>query len=237
MARTDADVADCQRLRHQFFGGTGGIDADAFDALSQHVMVEQDGQLVCTLRLRVFPVGGNDIDTYTGGFYRFGPFDGPALEIGRFCIGHTMQPAHVLRLAWAAITRAVDNNRISDLFGCASFAGIDPTAYADAFGLLVRQPHSNVNVTSQHIDKMMLSDLAHGNPDMKKATGQLPPLLRSYLGMGGYVSDECVVDHALGTVLVFAGLRIADIPAARAKSLRAIADQTQGLHMDAAHNS
>ena len=47
------------------------------------------------------------------------------------------------------------------------------------------------------------------------------PLLRTYLSMGGRVSDHAVVDSQLDTLHVFTGLDIAAIPAARAKLLRA----------------
>ena len=51
----------------------------------------------------------------------------------------------------------------------------------------------------------------------------MPPLLRSYLAMGGWVSDHAVVDAHLGTLHVFTGLEINVIPPARKKLLRAIA--------------
>jgi putative hemolysin len=48
-------------------------------------------------------------------------------------------------------------------------------------------------------------------------------LLRSYLSMGGWVSDHAVVDRNLNTLHVFTGLEIRSIPPARARILRAIA--------------
>ena len=50
----------------------------------------------------------------------------------------------------------------------------------------------------------------------------IPPLLRTYLAMGGWVSDHAVVDRAMNTLHVFTGLEIAAIPEARKKLLRAI---------------
>jgi putative hemolysin len=49
----------------------------------------------------------------------------------------------------------------------------------------------------------------------------MPPLLRSYLAMGGWVSDHAVVDTDLGTLHVFTGLEIRRVPQARALTLRA----------------
>ena len=51
----------------------------------------------------------------------------------------------------------------------------------------------------------------------------MPPLLRSYPAMGGWVSDHAVVDRDLNTLHVFTGLEIAAIPPARVKALRAVA--------------
>jgi putative hemolysin len=51
----------------------------------------------------------------------------------------------------------------------------------------------------------------------------MPPLLRSYLAMGGWVSDHAVLDKALNTLHVFTGLEVSTIPPARARRLRALA--------------
>ncbi len=231
MAMSPDDVAACQALRHACFHGGTGLDADQFDAFSNHVMVERDGVLVCTLRLRVLPDGVDFSGTYTDGFYDFGPLAGTTLEVGRFCVAQGAFSLDVMRLAWAAITQHVDAHDIAHLFGCASFAGTDPAAYADAFGALQAKHLGHMKITPKAADNKKLSDISEADHDPHRALQQMPPLLRSYLGMGGYVSDHLVVDHTLGTLHVFTGLEIAAIPAARVRSLRALAAQTQGLHM------
>jgi hypothetical protein len=47
--------------------------------------------------------------------------------------------------------------------------------------------------------------------------------LRTYLLMGGWVSDHAVVDNDLNTLHVFTGLEIKGIPASRKRLLRATA--------------
>jgi putative hemolysin len=59
--------------------------------------------------------------------------------------------------------------------------------------------------------------------DAGLAKRQLPPLLKTYLMMGGCVSDHAVVDHAMGTLHVFTGVELDSIPEARKRRLRAIA--------------
>jgi L-ornithine Nalpha-acyltransferase len=51
----------------------------------------------------------------------------------------------------------------------------------------------------------------------------MPPLLRTYLAMGGWVGDHAVVDRELGTLHVFTALEIRAIPEARARLLRGLA--------------
>ena len=62
-----------------------------------------------------------------------------------------------------------------------------------------------------------------GTSDPKRAMRQMPPLLKTYLLMGGWVSDHAVVDRDLGTLHVFTGLEISAIPPARKRLLRASA--------------
>ena len=60
-------------------------------------------------------------------------------------------------------------------------------------------------------------------PDVKLAMLRMPPLLRTYLIMGGWVSDHAVVDDQMNTLHVFTGLEISAIPPARKRLLRAVA--------------
>jgi putative hemolysin len=41
---------------------------------------------------------------------------------------------------------------------------------------------------------------------------KMPPLLRAYLLMGGWVSDHAVIDYKLNTLHVFTGLEVRKIP-------------------------
>jgi hypothetical protein len=52
----------------------------------------------------------------------------------------------------------------------------------------------------------------------------MPPLLRSYIGMGGWVSDHAVVDRTMNTLHVFTAVQTAAIPPARQRLLRALRD-------------
>jgi putative hemolysin len=55
---------------------------------------------------------------------------------------------------------------------------------------------------------------------MKLARRSMPPLLRSYLGMGGWVSDHAVIDNELNTLHVFTGVEINMMRPGRVRQLR-----------------
>jgi putative hemolysin len=219
-AQSDEDVMRCQALRHRSFRKCEGIDSDAFDALSQHVMIEEAGVLVGTLRLRVLPDLADLNATYTGGFYAISGLAGPSLEIGRFCVAPDATVPHVLREAWAVLTRVVDTEDIQFIFGCASFEGTDPVRYADAFALLRARHQGKLKIGVKAIETKRLCDVINPHLNPTAAGNQLPALLRSYLAMGGFVSDHLVIDRALGTLHVFTAVEIAKIPPARARALR-----------------
>ncbi|MBC7156652.1 MAG: ornithine-acyl-ACP acyltransferase, partial [Rhodobacteraceae bacterium] len=132
----------------------------------------------------------------------------------------------IVRVAWGAMTRFVDETGVEMLFGCSSFAGTEAAAYSDAFALLAQRHLA----PRRWLPRVKAPDvfrfarvLRRTRPDLRRALAAMPPLLRSYLTMGGWVSDHAVVDRDLDTLHVFTGLEIRAIPPARARLLRAVA--------------
>lgn len=218
-ADRQADFTACQSLRRLSFFGDDGLDADQFDPLSQHLMVERDGGLVCTMRLRVFADGDQLTNTYTGSFYDLSALYGPAIEVGRFCLKSGRGQADVLRAALMELTRLVDAHQVAFLFGCTSFAGNGPAVFKNAFGLLADKFQGQGALLPQP-----LSDQTYITPcgeyDPTAALREMPPLLRSYLAMNGWVGDKVIVDKAMNTMHIFTCLDVARVPEARAKALR-----------------
>lgn len=225
LAATDADLKACQSLRHLCFFGSDGCDADVFDPHWQHLMVEDVGNdmLVCTMRCHVSS-GTGILGGYAAGYYdlqSIAKLQKPTLEIGRFCCHPAHVDPHILRVAWGALTRIVESAAAVLIFGCTSFHGNDPAPHAAVFqrlrdrylGPVALRPGLKAAAT------IALSDIA---PD-GTAQSPMPPLLRTYLAMGGWVSDHAVIDHAMGTLHVLTALETASVPAARANALRALA--------------
>lgn len=218
------DVNLALALRHLCFrGGQGRSDHDRFDDACQHVLVAAGAALVACFRVQTFAKTQSLSDSYAAQFYDLAPLGSqarPMLELGRFCLHPDQTDPDILRLGWAALTRLVDHTEAKLLFGCSSFAGADPVKHLPALGYLAHhhlgpETFRPMRLAPESID---LRRLACG-----KKTPPLPPLLKTYLSMGGWVSDHAVLDRDLNTTHVFTALDIAAIPPARAKALRALA--------------
>ncbi|MCV2891997.1 GNAT family N-acetyltransferase [Lentibacter sp. XHP0401] len=226
-AECAADVKAAQALRHRAFFGCDGLEQDSFDDTCLHVLIEaRTGALVGCFRLMRVPEPSMIAQSYSAQFYELSAlqsFNGPMLELGRFCLAPEVSDPDVVRIAWAALTRYVDDNNIKMLFGCASFAGRSPDPYLDSFAVLKArhlapeplQPKVKAPEVFRFVTGLC------GRPDLKHGMAQMPPLLRSYLAMGGWVSDHAVIDVAMGTLHVFTALEVEAIPAARKRLLRA----------------
>lgn len=212
-------------LRAGAFRG-GKSDADRYDDGCLHgVVTDPLGQPRVAFRMRLFPDPADLDRSYTGQFYDLGPLrahPGPYLELGRVCQGAGPTDLLAMRLAWAALGVLVDRNAVRMMFGCSSFAGADPDRHRAALGAL-RAHH----VGPEAFRPGRLSPDAVDLPQTGGTPGPLPQLLRSYLGMGGWVSDHAVCDPHLDTLHVFTGLCIDAIPASRKARLRALAQAAE----------
>ena len=234
IADSREDVEAAQVLRHLAFDGqdTGtGLDCDRFDDICTHFLVEEceTGTLVCCFRILPLTGGAEIGRSYSAQFYELSAlarFDGPMVEMGRFCLHPDWHDPDILRVAWGAMTRYVDENKVEMLFGCSSFKGTDAASYLDAFAMLKERHlaprHWWPKVKAPFVFRFAQA-LRRMTPNAKQAMLGMPPLLRTYLAMGGWVSDHAVVDRQMNTLHVFTGLEIQAIPPARKRLLRAVA--------------
>ncbi|MFV0335642.1 MAG: GNAT family N-acetyltransferase [Tropicimonas sp.] len=230
IARSPADREAALALRALCFRGGTRPDEDVHDAFCHHVLVEEGGSAapVCTFRLLPLAAGREIGRSYSAQYYGLSAlrdFDGPMVEMGRFCIAPGRRDPDILRVAWGAMAAWVDDHDVRLLFGCSSFGGTEAEAYADAFALL-RERHLAPRRWLPRVKAPDVFRFACGRrrkPDLRRAMLAMPPLLRSYLLMGGWVSDHAVVDRDLDTLHVFTGLETGAIPPARKRLLRGVA--------------
>jgi len=222
------EIARLQRFRARCFGVDAERDADRFDPICRHIAIEErsSGALVCCFRM--LPLERDAVaESYSAQFYDLSSlqaFDGPIVEVGRFCVDPGKRDPDILRLAWASITAYVDAAGVKMLIGCTSFRGTETRKYHDAFAML----KARYLAPERWLPRVKAPDVFRyaaklpGRPDLKKALAHMPPLLRSYLMMGGWVSDHAVVDRQMNTLHVFTALEIGAIPPARKRLLRAL---------------
>lgn len=200
-------AAGALALRSLVFRG-GPSDRDAFDAAARHLMIEDaSGTVHACARLSVQDSAGIRAG-YAAQFYDLTAFSSRfarALEVGRLCHRPGATDPDVPRLLLAVIARVVEAAGAEVLYGCSSFP-----AEAAALGRLADRIAP---------DGWRPGRKAAETVPLTGEGGTLPPLLRSYLSLGARVSDHGVVDRDLGTVHVFTGLPIAEIPPVRARLL------------------
>ena len=225
-------LIDAQRLRHRAFhcNSADGLDRDRFDDQCQHVVVHHrdTAQMVGCFRIMIRLSAAEITRSYSAQYYdltNLQDYTGPVAELGRLCVEPSTDDIDVLRAAWAGLAHIVDQNRINLLFGCASFQGTDPRPYHDCLRLL----HHNHVAPSAYAPRIKSANvveyaaLAGGAIDPKRAQTSMPALLRTYLLMGGWVSDHAVIDYDMNTLHVFTAVEIGKIPPSRRRLLRTMA--------------
>lgn len=221
-----ADEVDAaQALRYRVFheelgatlsGSTPGRDVDDFDAVCDHlVILDHDaapgGRVVGTYRLLRRSVAERH-----GGFYSAAEFDiapllarpGEVLELGRSCIDPGYRTRAAMQLLWRGISAYILAHDVSLMFGCASLPGTDVEALAPALSYLHQNhlappalraralPHRHVAM-----DRLAAGSLGAvaDRMDGRAAVAGLPPLLKGYLRLGGFIGDGAVIDHEFNT--------------------------------------
>jgi L-ornithine Nalpha-acyltransferase len=226
------EMAGVMALRARAFRGDARADdSDAFDAGALHLRVGPPGGAArAALRLIVHPEG--EIAGYAAAHYdlrALAAAPGRALELGRLCLDPDHPDPDLMRLIWAGVARAVDGLGAARLIGCTSFRGTDPVPLAPALGLLAQRhigPDGLRPPMPQGARAALRCDLAQFAPAAgPEGAALLPPLLRAYLALGGWVSDHVVIDPDLGTCHVFTCVEVAGMPEGRKRVLRGLAGQ------------
>ena len=221
LAASPGDVDAVQALRYRVFYETMGArplpkmarvrrDFDAFDNICDHLMVldhaRGDGNdaVVGTYRLIQ-----REAARRCGQFYSAAEFDigrlanypGPVLELGRSCVDPAYRARAVMPLLWSAIAAYVFHYDIELMFGCASLPGTDPERLAVPLSYLyhyhLAPPNLRTRALPERYVDMRRLDPAAIDPD--RTLSVLPPLIKGYLRLGGFVGDGAVIDRQFNT--------------------------------------
>jgi L-ornithine Nalpha-acyltransferase len=194
-------TAEMQHLRRDF---------DSFDDYCDHLLVID----------RALPAGPRRVvGTYRllrramaekrGQFYSVDEYDirqilafpGEILELGRSCIEPAYRQRSIMQLMWRGIADYVMYHEIGLMFGCASLAGVDPKAHALALSYLHHHHLAPANLRPRALPSryVAMNMMARDQVDTRAALGQLPPLIKGYLRLGGFVGDGAVIDDQFHT--------------------------------------
>ena len=183
--------------------------------------------MLATSRLLLLKSGAEIDQSYSAQFYdlsRLTSHTGRLLELGRFCVDPACTNPDVIRLAWASIAGIVDREGVTFLFGCTSFLGTNPDNYSDCFNYLAQKHLAPSGLApKKHAENTVPLVSKATSTDGYSALRQMPPLLKSYLSMGGWVSDHAVIDPDMDTIHVFTELEVDRIPERRKQRLRNLA--------------
>jgi putative hemolysin len=198
-ARPDPAIADSRR------------DRDAFDAVADHIVIIDHAigpgaeGVIGTYRLIRREAADRIGRFYSADEYDIAPllaFPGRLLELGRSCIQAEYRGRPALQLMWRGIAAYVFHHRIDLMFGCASLPGNDPDALSAELSYLYHhhlappalRPQA---VAHRHVD---MRRLPAPSGDPRRVLAQLPPLIKGYLRLGGFVGDGAVIDRAFNTI-------------------------------------
>jgi putative hemolysin len=221
LAENEAEIEAAQRLRYRVFYqemaakptpemASNARDFDSFDPFCDHLLVidrrlgEGAAGVVGTYRLLRRSRAVDRGRFYSVDEYEIAPLvahPGEVLELGRSCIGPEHRSRAAMQLLWRGIADYVMYHDIALMFGCASLPGIDPAAHALPLSYLYYnhlapeqlRPHA---LPSRYVDMRLMPREAI---DVKAALLALPPLIKGYLRLGGFVGDGAVVDTQFHT--------------------------------------
>lgn len=187
-----------------------GRDFDDFDAVADHLLVidhaRGDGpeQVVGTYRLIRRPAAAQVGRFYSSDEYDIGLFEtfpGEVLELGRSCVDLSARGRPAMQLLWRGIAAYVFRHDIAVMFGCASLPGTDPAALALPLSYLhhyhLAPPELRPRALADRHVGMEL--MARDAIDQRRALADLPPLIKGYLRLGGFVGEGAVIDHSFNT--------------------------------------
>ena len=221
LAVTEEELDAVQALRYRVFYREMGAMADAateatgrdrdrFDALADHLLVVDhdlgDGpdSVVGTYRLIRQPAAAR-----LGGFYSASEYDismlqrfpGELLELGRSCTDAAYRSRSVMQLLWRGIAAYVFHYGIDLMFGCASLHGTDPDVLAPELSYLATYHLAPEAIRPRALEARYVPMRRRdpGAVDRRQALLALPPLVKGYLRLGGFVGDGAVIDRQFNT--------------------------------------
>lgn len=210
LAQAPAEVQAAQALRFQVFNlelneglahsYATGLDADPFDAVCDHLIVEHvpSRQIVGTYRLQTGVKAAGNLGYYCDQEFRlevFEPVRNQVVELGRACVHRQHRNLHVLGLLWKGIADYARQHDCRYLIGCSSLTSQEPASGASAYTELCRnhlvEPRWRTVPLPSHECPL---DAVTEDPM------SIPKLLRAYLTIGAKICGPPALDQQFKTI-------------------------------------
>lgn len=222
LATSEEDRRAAERLRYKVFveelGGDGPMvdhenrfERDRFDPHYDHLVLVDDRRDAGALEhvVGVYRLMPGERAEAIGGFYSESEYDltplkvsgRRLLELGRSCVHRDFRDGLALMQLWTGLGAYVERTGAEILFGVASFHGTDIDQLALPLSHLhfayLAPPELRVRALPEVFQRMDL--LPCDRIDRVAAMRAVPPLIKSYLRIGGYVGEGAFVDHVFNT--------------------------------------
>lgn len=189
-------------------------DFDDFDDVCDHLLVldrrrgEGPEGIVGTYRLIRRSAAAKMGRFYSESEYDIGPminYPGEVLELGRSCIASDARNTATMQMLWRGIALYAYHYNVKFMFGCASMPGTDPARHAQAMSYLYHHHLAppEIRVRAQPSRYVRMDMLEAGGYEPRKALALVPPLIKGYLRLGGFVGDGAVIDDQFNSTDVF----------------------------------
>jgi putative hemolysin len=221
VATCEAEIEAAQSLRWRIFYEEMGAepcatvaalkrDVDPFDAVADHLLVVDHAigpgpeGVVGTYRLiqqnaaeqvgRFYSDEEYDLSTLAA-------FPGKLLELGRSCVAAEYRGRAALQLMWRGIAAYVFHHQIDLMFGCASLPSSDPDEWAPELTYLYNNHLAPPALRPRALPEryVEMNRMDPRDLDMRRALASLPPLIKGYLRLGGFIGDGAVIDQQFNT--------------------------------------
>ncbi len=222
LAEGEAEIRAAQALRYRVFYEEMSAkptpemsrlhrDFDSFDDYCDHLlMIDRAIGAGASGVVGTYRLLRRSAAARRGQFYSIDEFDishilafpGEILELGRSCVAPGHRQRSILQLMWRGIADYVLYHDIGLMFGCASLPGVDVKAHALALSYLYHQHLAPANfrpraLPGRYVD---MNQMPRDQVNARAALAQLPPLIKGYLRLGGFVGDGAVIDPQFHTV-------------------------------------
>lgn len=210
LAKTREDVRAAQTLRFAVFNVemnqglehsfTNCLDADAFDEVCDHLLVEESHshEIVGTYRLQTGPKAAANRGYYSSQEFDFAPYEplrNELIELGRACVHSHHRNLAVLGLLWKGIAAYAREHGGRYLIGCSSLTSQNPLEGASMYAELQRK-----HLIKPEWQTRPWPALACPMEKLMERPPKVPKLLAAYLSLGAKICGPPAIDREFKTI-------------------------------------